>query len=489
MTPVDIKADFATWRKAARDLLLRQIAPGEVVWQEANDPQRSLDLLDSSAASQSPPAHVARGLQGRVGAAGRVPQRFVTMARRVACHRDPGRWDLLYRLLWRLRFESSDLLAVETDPDVRRFSLYEAAIRRDVHKTHAFVRFRPSPAPPAGVDETSDGEWHVAWYEPDFRTLGLAAPFFVRRFRIMRWSILTPDCSAHWTGRRLRFGPGATKASAPSEDALDDLWRTYYQSIFNPARVNVRALRAEMPVRRWKNLPEGQVIVRAIADAPRRVQHLQETTVPLQSAEPFVPRQGDLSTLRSASAGCEGCALYAQATQTVFGEGPADADVMMVGEQPGDSEDKEGRPFIGPAGQLLDRALVEAGIDRSRVYVTNAVKHFKWEGRGKWRIHKRPSTTEIVACHPWLEAEIERLKPKLIVCLGAVAAQSLFGPQFRILKERGRRIDTRYAPVALATRHPSSVLRVTGDAERAAAYDELVQDLRAAMRELSAHAS
>ena len=210
--------------------------------------------------------------------------------------------------------------------------------------------------------------------------------------------------------------------------------------------------------------------------------------MPLQSAEPFVPHEGDLSALRSASAGCQGCPLFANATQTVFGEGPSNADVMLVGEQPGDSEDRAGRPFIGPAGQLLDRALVDAGIDRGRVYVTNAVKHFKWEGRGKWRIHKRPSTAEIVACHPWLEAEIERVKPKMIICLGAVAAQSLFGPQFRILKERGRRIDTQLAPVALATRHPSSVLRMTGDVERAEAYNELVQDLRTAMRELSAQA-
>ena len=195
------------------------------------------------------------------------------------------------------------------------------------------------------------------------------------------------------------------------------------------------------------------------------------------TAEPFLPERRTLGALREAAATCEGCDLYRNATQTVFGEGRLKARVMFVGEQPGDSEDRQGRPFVGPAGRLLDRALDETGIDRSLVYVTNAVKHFKWEPRGKRRIHKNPAAEEIRACRPWLDAEIDAVKPEVVVALGATAAKAVIGPKFRVTEQRGEFVDTPLAAMVTATVHPSSILRAPDDTAREQAYAAFVRDL------------
>jgi DNA polymerase len=194
------------------------------------------------------------------------------------------------------------------------------------------------------------------------------------------------------------------------------------------------------------------------------------------TAAPLVPDPATLPSLRAASAGCRACPLWERGTQTVFGEGPALAEVMLVGEQPGNEEDLSGRPFVGPAGRLLDRALAAAGIDRRSVYVTNAVKHFKWEPRGKRRIHQKPSAGEVRACRPWLEGEIRAVRPRAIVCLGATAAQALLGRTFRVTEHRGELVASPLAPLVMATVHPSSILRAPDDARRAE-LERLVEDL------------
>jgi uracil-DNA glycosylase family protein len=195
-----------------------------------------------------------------------------------------------------------------------------------------------------------------------------------------------------------------------------------------------------------------------------------------------VPQTSSWSELREAARDCEACPLYKRATQTVFGEGPRHAPIMLVGEQPGDYEDVAGKPFVGPAGKIMDRALEEAGIDREHVYVTNAVKHFKWEPRGKRRIHKKPNSREIAACRPWLEAESRVVKPKLVVCLGATAAQTVFGPSFRVTQERGKVLSSKLAPKVLATVHPSSLLRQPDEQSREREYKNFVADLRVALK-------
>jgi len=199
----------------------------------------------------------------------------------------------------------------------------------------------------------------------------------------------------------------------------------------------------------------------------------------VETAAPLVPERPTVTKLREAAAGCRACRLWKDATRTVFGEGPAKAAVMLVGEQPGDREDREGRPFVGPAGRVLDDALAEAGIDRGEVYLTNAVKHFKWKARGKRRIHQKPNAEEIAACRPWLDAELEVVKPDVLVALGATAAQALLGRGFRVTRERGVPVDSDLAPNVLATVHPSSILRARDEAERREAYAAFVADLRA----------
>jgi uracil-DNA glycosylase family protein len=197
-----------------------------------------------------------------------------------------------------------------------------------------------------------------------------------------------------------------------------------------------------------------------------------------ETAAPLVPARPSLPKLRDAAAGCQACPLWKTGTQTVFGEGTRTADVMLVGEQPGDYEDRLGRPFVGPAGKLLDKALEEAGIDRTAVYVTNVVKHFKWEARGKRRIHSKPNAGEITACRPWLEAEIALVKPKVIVCLGSTAAQALLGRTFRVTRQRGQFIPSPLAPYVMATIHPSAILRAPDDESRWIEMNAFTEDLR-----------
>jgi uracil-DNA glycosylase len=196
------------------------------------------------------------------------------------------------------------------------------------------------------------------------------------------------------------------------------------------------------------------------------------------TAAPLVPERPTLPGLREASACCRACPLWENATQTVFGEGTRNAELVLVGEQPGDREDREGKPFVGPAGRLLDEALAAAGIDRRLAYVTNAVKHFKWQARGKRRIHQRPNASELAACRPWLDAELAVVKPKVVVCLGATAAQALLGRSFRVTKQRGVPVESDLAPHVVATVHPSSILRQETEEDRRDAMDDFVADLR-----------
>jgi DNA polymerase len=265
----------------------------------------------------------------------------------------------------------------------------------------------------------------------------------------------------------------------------------YYASIFNPARLKTKAMQKEMPKKYWRNLPEasmikpliegaerttGEMIARAAAE-PRKTQKRPEPSMKRKQAATAV----DLETLRREAAHCRACHLWKNATQTVFGEGPPDARIMLVGEQPGDKEDLAGKPFVGPAGQMLDRALQEAGVDRKKVYVTNAVKHFKFVQRGKIRLHQKPNTQEIKACRQWYERELAAIKPDLVVAMGATAAQCVFGKITPINKNRGRLIDVDDGIKALVTVHPSYLLRLPDAEAKAREYELFVDDLKIAV--------
>jgi DNA polymerase len=341
---------------------------------------------------------------------------------------------------------------------------------------HAFVRFREL-----------DGRF-VAFFEPEHHIVRRAASFFVNRFTNMRWSILTPELSIHWDGEALTEEPGATRADAPSGDPLEQTWRTYYASIFNPARLKVGAMLKEMPRKYWRNMPETSLVQPLIAGARSRElemidrsaakEGLQHALEAERGVEPGGNLRASWEALLKDARKCTRCDLYKFGTQTVFGEGPLDASIMFVGEQPGDQEDLAGRPFVGPAGQLFDAALEKAGIDRSTVYVTNAVKHFKFVLRGKRRIHNKPDAGEIEACRWWLDHERELIRPPVTVALGATAARSLVGKLVTISKVRGEPLTLADGSECWVTAHPSSILRAPDEAARNEGKRLFLRDLK-----------
>jgi len=448
--------DFAEWRGHARQLLLANLSPDEVQWRMVGDAGGLLDVVDAVDLPQA------------TGPVGSVPRKFIELAQQVICHADPARHDLLYRILWGQQLDSNFMENAASDRMVCA-SHWAAAVRRDSHKMKAFVRFK-------SIVDDSGLERYAAWFEPEHYTLEGTAPFFARRFDGMIWAIITPYRSACWDRESLAFGEGGKKSDVPQEDAVEGDWKTYFSSIFNPARLKVAMMKSEMPVKYWRNLPEAELIAPLIRNARQMEAEMIERTA-TQPPSRHLKQQArevevvestseitSLADARAAVQGCQRCPLYEHATQTVFGEGPEHAEVMFVGEQPGDQEDLAGRPFVGPAGQVLDRAIEKVGIDRSRVYVTNAVKHFKFEPRGKRRIHQRPDGGEVQACKFWLNLEIAMVRPKVIVALGATAAQSLLGRAATISKLRGEPMTMDDGTVLFVTNHPSYLLR-TPDAE------------------------
>jgi probable DNA metabolism protein len=457
------ETDWEGWRKAARALRQGGVAPDQIAWR-VGEGDLFADVEPVSPAT----------------APFTVPPAFVELAKTVICHRAEDRFALLYRILWRLRDEPA-LMGLRTDPDIARALDMEKAVRRASHKMKAFVRFRLV----RGVEP----ETYVAWFEPPHRVLERTADFFVRRFANVRFSILTPDISCHWDGETLAFEAGATRAEAPADDDLEDFWRTYYASIFNPARLKVRAMTSEMPKQYWRNLPEAALIPGLIEDAERRMAAMVETapTTPARRlapapdlADPVQTGDDTLPAIAAALNACRRCDLWRDATQGVPGDGPASAEIMLVGEQPGDVEDLAGKPFVGPAGQMLDRALADAGVTRAQLYVTNAVKHFKHELRGQRRLHKTPDAGEIVACRWWLDQERALVAPKVVVALGGTAATAVFGRAMPILKSRGRVFDLDHGAKGMITVHPSYLLRLPDERAKAEAYARFVEDLAAA---------
>ena len=415
--------DFEAWRAAARGLLAAGVPPSDVLFDDGTG--------GGLFAADPPPSPTAAGPP--------VPRAFVALAEAVACHRDPQRWGRLYRTLWRLTHGEAHLLDLATDDDINWLLRAEKAVRRDSHKMKAFVRFRRV------------GGHYVAWHRPDHRVVRRTAPFFARRFPEMRWAILTPDESAAWDGRELHFGPGVPAKDAPPPDVLEDLWKAYYRSTFNPARIKVRAMKKELPVRHWPTLPEAAIIPDLLAEAPARVAAMVAHKEGLSgSAADFLPTSPDLASLREAARGCAACGLCRYG-RTVFGDGPADARVVLVGEGPDADDGRAGRPFAGPAGGLLDEALREAGLDRAAVYVTHAVKHVSPD--------RRADVRELNACRPWLAAEVDSLGPKVIVCLGPAAARAVLGPVFRYADRRGEVVATATGAKAVATHGVAGVAR------------------------------
>lgn len=523
---LDGDTDWAGFRREARRLLAQQVPPADVVWHTRASAAQDLfapaaepaDMAADSASSEAQP-HA----RTATGASAIVPPAFLHLCETVMLHDDPARFALLYRLLWRLVLEPG-LRHDPLDADRIRAQHMAQAVRRDMHKMKAFVRFR-TVLPGDGRPPL-----HVAWFEPDHHIVEAVGPFFVRRFTAMHWAILTPERSMEWQPDAVRavlhppafpgavehidmpaglghgvlqFGPGARRQDVPPADAGEALWLTYYRHIFNPARLKLAMMQKEMPRRYWRNLPEAELIGPLAAEAGARSGRMVEAPATRPARRIVTPPNlvrvrphGEqaiemtsgaslrlssdaaeaLAQLKQATQRCGECPIGAHATQAVFGEGRPGAVLAVVGEQPGDQEDLQGRPFVGPAGKLFARALADLGWPRDQLYITNAVKHFKFELRGKRRIHKTPAQQEAAACLHWLESELAQVTPQAVIALGGTAARALLGRPVTVGSERGRwQVGARGEQV-LVTLHPSALLR--GDPEQhAAAYAAWLKDL------------
>ncbi len=446
--------DFDGWREAARQAVMAGISPERVVWSVPGGQDGDLFVADGrplpDPAATAPVPHVSRA--------------FLQLARKAALHTDPQRFALLYRLLWRLQ-RNPKLMEDAAHPEVRRLDDLARSVRRDIHKMRAFVRFRIVPE--------DDGERYVAWFEPEHHILRTNAAFFVGRFTTMRWSILTPAGSLHWDGDVLQEGPPANRDDAPSGDDMETLWRGYYASIFNPARLKVGAMLKEMPRKYWKNMPEAALIPELVAGAQAREAAMVDRGKALFDEE----RPRTLEAIAEQIQVCRRCPIGCNGTNAVAGEGPKNAALMVVGEQPGDVEEQVGRPFVGPAGRLLRSHLEHAGIDEGRAYVTNAVKHFKFVPRGKRRLHQSPTAGEIDTCRWWAESERLIVRPKLVLALGASAARGMLGKTVSVQKVRGQPLTLDDGSELWISTHPSYLLRLQ-DEGKAVEEKKFAADLR-----------
>jgi probable DNA metabolism protein len=459
------------WRAAARLAISHRIAPADLDWTGPDG------LFSTSPLPPDPGPHQVL-----------VPQGFVQLSGSVIWHSDPQRFALLYHALWRLdRREGAPLS--QADPLGRRLHLLAKNVGRDIHKMHAFVRFRECPA---------DGPRRrfAAWFEPEHNTLEPGAVFFAKRFGDMDWMIATPRLTAQFEDGKLTFGHAAPRPDLP-DDASEGLWATYFANIFNPARIKLDAMRSEMPKKYWKNLPETRLIPEMLKDAEARVQRMREAgasqarpgaaaiSTRYRAAMPQVLAvEGLPETLdqaRDAALHCRRCTLCEAATQTVWGAGAVYAALMIVGEQPGDHEDLTGRPFVGPAGQVLHQAMATAGLDPDKLWLTNAVKHFKFTPRGRQRLHVTPDRTEVELCRWWLGLELAFIRPPVTLALGATAAFALTGNDAPLADRRGRVEAGLHGGPVLLTWHPAYILRLTNPAHQALAREEMTGDLRAAL--------
>jgi uracil-DNA glycosylase len=476
---LDGPTDLAGFRAAVRALVAAGTPPHAVRFVvPAAEPAPLFDdavLLPREALAGAPPLA--------------LPARFAALCETVVMHDEPLRFARLYelaQLLHRRRTSWHDTLS----PQRIALEHMAQAVRRELHKTKAFVRFRPV--------HDDEGLTHVAWFEPAHHIVHAVAPFFVRRFAGMRWALLTPRGCAHWSGTALTFGPPAERESAPAADAGEALWLAYYRSIFNPARLKLAMMKREMPVRFWSNLPEAASIGALAAAAGERTDRMvQDAAAPrtrrrsaacdtqaLATADPAAQAH-DTAKLAAQARQCDRCEFAAHATQMVWGEGARGAALMLVGEQPGDREDLEGRPFVGPAGRLLREAIASLGWPEAQLYFTNAVKHFKFEWRGKCRLHKTAAQREALACSEWLEAEIAQVGPRAIVALGATAARSLLGATVAVTEHAGQWLQRADGRPVLVLQHPAALLRAA-PAAQASLHAAWVQALGGAGRFLRA---
>ncbi len=453
MKIISMKPTFEAWRRHARILLEEKIHFDNVIWETSMDGSL-FDLIADT--DEIKPSRI------------EIPRQFIKDAEFVSVFNDNSTWSLLYRLLYKIAFEQKNLMDNPLDNDVLDFHRRMKLVGRDLHKMHAFVRFKEI--------KHNDQHIYMAWHRPDHRILKLAAPFFTDRFNGMNWVIFTAEQSMSWINNKLSFGPGISKEDAIAFDATEELWKAYYTSTFNPARLKVKMMKSELPVRHWATLPEAELIDGLIKNAPYMVEKFIETQ--RTSAIASIPiNVSTLSELEKALPSCSACTICKNATNPVIGEGSDNAEIVFIGEQPGLEEDLVCSPFVGPAGKLLMEALELANISRQEVYLTNAVKAFKWKYLDEFKKHVNPSSFEIAACRPWLKSELNIIKPKIIICLGASAAQSIFGKIMKVHESSGKVFKTSFSDYTFILPHPSVILRSQNINEKKKLFDQFVSEI------------
>ena len=472
-----VVSSFPEWRDAARDLLMHAVAPELVTWNEVGTLDADLfsgapDSAPSADNAPAGPTPVQPAPQNLL----RIPRALMDMLQSAACCRVPDRWAFLYRVIWRWQQGEHDVQS-PADLDGARLHGMVKAVRREEHDMHAYIRFRERPLD-AGPPQ------FAAWFEPRHDVLPQVAEHFKNRMGGVTWMIGTPDASVMWDGASLHHTGPLMKSAADLDDAGEALWLTYYRSIFNQARVNAQLMQSHIPSRFWKNLPEGAIVPQMVSNAELGARSTgQAQAVGRQSGRTIAIAPADAQPERQQPSKldeCRRCELWQFATQAVPGEGTKHAPIMIVGEQPGDQEDLAGKPFVGPAGKLLDQVFAQAEVDRKAIYLTNAVKHFKWEPRGKRRLHKTPAQREVEACHYWLEKELAAVKPKVIVAMGATALKSVMRKGTVALKDflgKPVRVDGAWV---VTIYHPSYVLRVPDEASKHEAFSVMVKGLKLA---------
>ncbi|MGW6778781.1 UdgX family uracil-DNA binding protein [Brucella pseudogrignonensis] len=469
---IDEIGTLDSWRQTARRALSHRIAPECISWNAENG------LFGSDPLPQSDGSHPSFASKA-----------FLETMRTVIWHDDSDRFHLLYQALWRLVHHDGNPLS-PVDPLGYRLTRMSKTVRRDLHKMHAFLRFRE-------ISSETQRRRFIAWFEPDHNIVEPASTFFVSRFSDMDWTILTPKRSASFESGVLQFQPGAAKPHLTPDDS-EALWNAYFTNIFNPARTNIRAMLSEMPKKYWRNMPETKLIPAMLKDAEARTTKMREAqaTIPRKGSQLIAQRYRDqfpvvaenaetIEDLNLAIRNCRRCSLCEQASQAVCGAGSRSVDMMIVGEQPGDQEDLSGQPFVGPAGQILRRLMQEANITDGSVFLTNAVKHFKFTPSGKRRLHQTPNRDEIEHCRWWLTQEIALVKPRLILALGASAAFALTQATVPMARRRGTEQQLTNGATLLFSWHPSYILRLSDPSQRQRAESELLADLNQA-RDLAA---
>jgi probable DNA metabolism protein len=459
-------ADLQGFRETLRIMTLCNIPPEQITWSTKAEP----DLFGNQD-------------QSAYGAAGRpiiLPRYVAEMIKLVVCHHDPEKYARLYELVWRLQHENKRLLEVDSDERVHRLEMMKQEVLRDIHKIQASLRFQQ-------VNDPTVGDRFIAWFEPEHFIIEHTAQFFIDRFGSIDWTILTPKGSLRWNKKELLIGPPALRGDRPAPDAFEIGWRIHYESTFNPARTNVQVKRQLTPKPYWRDRPDMQPIPDMVQTSALRVEDMidREAEMPakrnpakrtLDKAVAAIPDQAP-KTLAELNRMIQASEPFVEGSdKAVLGEGPMHPAIAFVGEQPGDQEDLQGRPFVGPAGKLLDRAMEEAGIERKKTYITNAVKHFKFVQRGKRRLHQSPTAGEVKHYRWWLEKELDLVQPELVVGLGATAVHALAGKATPIGKNRGpAEFGERRGYITI---HPSFLLRLQDSESKQREYTAFVKDLK-----------